>query len=167
MVEKGFKMSKTLYINVEKVIMLFSFKTYRLNNFAYKLFDSAMELYFKEDRDKDFFEVCERIRKQNDEYVSVSDIALQAINQPAKSFYLSDQRYSRIIKQRENKKTKNLVKIEMHKDIYEKFNSLSAENTDLCVREILKLLSESPAPRFYLSHSRATELYYELLKHKK
>ncbi|MFT3994398.1 MAG: hypothetical protein QM660_08825 [Dysgonomonas sp.] len=126
-----------------------------------------MELYFKEDRDKDFFEVCERIRKQNDEYVSVSDIALQAIGQPAKSFYLSDQRYSRIIKQKGNSRTKNLIKIEMHRDIYEKFNSLSVEYADLNTKGILKLLSESPAPRFYLSHSRATELYYELLKHKK
>lgn len=167
MVEKANSMSKTLYINVEKVRFLFSVKTYRLNSFVHQLFGLAMELYFKEDRDKDFLEVCERIRKQNDEYVSVSDIALQAISQPAKSFYLSDQRYSRIIKQKGNRKTKNLIKIDMHRDIYEKFNSLSAEYANLNVREILKLLSESPAPRFYLSHSRATELYYELLKQKK
>lgn len=132
-----------------------------------KLFGLTMELYFKEDRDKDFFKVCERIRKQNGDYVSVSDIALQAINQPALSFYLSDQRYSRILKQRGNKKTKNLIKIEMHRDIYEKFDSLSADNKNLSTKEILKMLSEIPAPRFYLSHSRATELYYELLKQKK
>jgi len=126
-----------------------------------------MELYFKEDRDKDFFEVCEQLRKHNNEYVSVSEIALQAINKPAKSFYLSDQRYSRIIKQKGNRKTKNIIKIQMHKDIYEKYKFLSVKYPDLNNREILKLLSESPAPRFYLSHSRATELYYELLKQKK
>lgn len=167
MVEKGIAMSKTLYINVEKVRLLFSVKTHELNNFVYKLLSSVMELYFKEDRDKDFFEVCERIRKQYGDYVSVSDIALQAINQPAKSFYLSDQRYSRILRQRGNKKTKNLIKIQMHMDIYEKFNSLCIEYADLNTKEILKILAESAAPRFYLSHSRATELYYELLKHNK
>lgn len=126
-----------------------------------------MELYFKEDRDKDFFEACEQIREQKDEYISVSDIALQAIKQPAKSFYLSNQRYNRIIRQRGNRRTKNRIKIEMHKNIYETFDSLSAEHPDLSAKDILKMLPDSPAPRFYISHSRATELYYELLKYKK
>jgi hypothetical protein len=79
-----------------------------------------MKLFYQEDRDNDFYNVCERIRGQNPGYISVSDIVKQAIYCEAESFYLSELIIARMIdkiKKGEKPTTKKEAKQELYKEI--------------------------------------------------
>ncbi|MDR0768789.1 MAG: hypothetical protein LBE71_02635 [Dysgonamonadaceae bacterium] len=127
-----------------------------------------MELYFKEERDRDFFNVCETIRKESDTYISVSEIAKKAVRCEAQSFYLSEQQYRKIFNRARIypriKNCKSEIRNEMYREIRSRFLEAKHENSKLKYSQIAKLLSEQKAPRFYIAEDRAVMLYYDLLK---
>jgi hypothetical protein len=121
------------------------------------------ELFYREDRDSDFFKACERVRGREPN-LSVSEITAKAILLPAKSFYLHRREYSSIIKRNGMKLPKNEIKKQLHQEILSRYQNLKKENPDMDVLEITKIITEQPAPRFYISRRRAEDIYYGLLK---
>jgi hypothetical protein len=124
-----------------------------------------MELYFKEDRDRDFFGVCETVRKEAEGYISVSRIARIAVRREAQSFYLSEKEYVRIYrKARLMPECKSEVKNEMYREIRNRFLRIKRENPGLNHFQIARIVDRQKAPRFYLADGSAVNLYYKLLR---
>jgi hypothetical protein len=127
-----------------------------------------MELHFKEHRDRDFFNVCEKMRKESGAYLSVSGIARQAVFHEAQSFYLSKKEYVRIFHKARvyprPASCKRDVKNEMYREIRSRFLETKCENPRLSHSRIAEVISGQTAPRFYMTEESAVGLYYRLLK---
>jgi hypothetical protein len=124
-----------------------------------------MELYFKEYRDRDFFKLCETVRKEAASYLSVSQIARIAVQREAQSFYLSEREYVRIYrKTRLTPECKSRIKNEMYREIRNRFLKVKRENPGMNHFQIARIVGEQKAPRFYISEESAIQLYYRLLK---
>ncbi len=126
-------------------------------------------LFYEEDRNEDFLQACETIRavkKDDGTYLSISEIASKVILKPAKSFYLQQRIYIRIIRNNGEKLPKNEVSCELHKEVLRRAKEIMKLHPGYSPAKIAKILSEQEAPRFYMSESRAESLYYELLKQK-
>lgn len=127
-----------------------------------------MGLYFKKERDRDFFNVCETIRKESNAYLSISEIASRAVYREAKSFYLSDHEYTRIYyAARLYPRLANCrieIKNEMYREIRARFLEAKHENPGMKHSKIAEILSSQTAPRFYMSEKSAVALYYRLLR---
>jgi len=128
-----------------------------------------MELFYKPERDKDFYDICERIRKQNKEYQSVEQIASKAVHEEAQSFYLTQKQIVAIIQEMRAGVNKERVrefpvKSELYNEIFSRYWKIKKESPEKCVNQISKIIDEQSAPRFYISEARATSLYYKLLK---
>ncbi|MDR1525155.1 MAG: hypothetical protein LBS79_07895 [Tannerella sp.] len=129
-----------------------------------------MELYFKKERDKDFFAVCESIRKEHGTtYISSENIVKKAIYHEAESFYLNTKVYSRII----NKircgaldKMRNPIKKIMYLEIWKRYLHIKRENPSFSMTDCARVISAQPAPRFYMNEKSALNLYYDLIKAK-
>ena len=116
-------------------------------------------LFYREERDADFFYVCESVRAKK-KHLSVAEIARLAVLMPAKSFYLHPREYSNIIRSGGIKLPENEIKRELHIEIFKRYKALAPESISLSA----KIISSQSAPRFYISESRASALYYTLLK---
>jgi hypothetical protein len=121
------------------------------------------KLFYREDRDSDFFNACEQVRSEETN-LSVSGIVSKAILRPAKSFYLHRREYSDIIRKNGVGLPKNEIKKLLHLEILERYRNLKNENPGTGVLEITKIIAGQSAPRFYISERRAEDIYYELLK---
>ena len=127
-----------------------------------------MALYYQKERDKDFFEICESIRRENyPNYVSVENIAKLAIQKEAQSFYLNTDIYARII----NKvrcgclsKIRNKVKRKLYLEIWKRYIHVKRQNPKYNSMDCARIISEQSAPQFYISEKHAVNLYYKLLK---
>lgn len=128
-----------------------------------------MELFYQEERNEDFFAVCERIREENnkkDSYESVTQIAQRAVMCEAGSFYISPNWIEKIVNSVRRGKpftARSGAKLELYRDVEKLYKQLYAENPRIRMREIIDRISDAPAPRFYISEARAVSLYYELL----
>jgi hypothetical protein len=128
----------------------------------------SMKLCFKELRDRDFFNLCETIRKETGGSMSVSAIARIAVHRGAKSFYLSEREYARVYcRARRMPECKSEVKNEMYREIRYRFLKVKRECPGLCHAQIARLVGEQTAPRFYISEGSAVQLYYRLLRKRK
>ena len=128
-----------------------------------------MELYYQQERNADFFRVCELIRKENKDYVSTSDIAKKAVYKNAEMFYLPANEIADIInrwKRGLEFTVKSTAKQELYKEIIKRHKEIDTDGKMDCVM-IAKMIEIQPAPRFYITEARAVSLYYELLKNNK
>ena len=123
-----------------------------------------MRLFYEEERNEDFFNVCESIRAGTSSYISVSDIVKQAVHCPAKSFYLSARACYMIIRGMKGNKPVPLSKRELYGEVYSRYLELSGRYPDMPISRVARTISEQDAPRFYISAPRALNLYYKLLK---
>jgi hypothetical protein len=127
-----------------------------------------MEMYFKEHRDRDFFTLCEVVRKEVKSPLSISEIALKAVHREAQSFYLSEREYVRIYrKARLMPDCRSEIRNEMYREIQRRFLEEKRKNPGLNHFQIARIIGEQTAPRFYISDGRAIQLYYSLLKYMK
>lgn len=127
-----------------------------------------MELCYKKERDRDFFEVCEKLRGKG--YIRVVDLVSKAILHPAQSFYISEDRIARIIRASNigvdliptscHRKV-NEVKVQLYKDIMYEVNKL---DQSLPINIQAREIEFMPAPRFYFSVSMGATIYYSYLK---
>lgn len=126
-----------------------------------------MSLYFKNERDKDFFNTCEEIRRSNKKYISTPDIARKAVHSNAKSFYITCYRcYNMIRKIKSGEKIylRSKAKSELFEEIKTRYMNISIENPKMKDFDIACMITSGKAPRFYITETRAERLYYNLLK---
>ena len=122
------------------------------------------ELFYKDERDSEFFKICESVRVEKGVYAPIAEIVSQAILMPTSSFFLHPKEYSNII--RGKNLPKNAIKRELHLEIIRRHRDIKEKSPDLKTHEIAKILDTQPAPRFYISTRRAVDLYYSLLKNR-
>lgn len=125
-----------------------------------------MQLVYKPERDKDFYNVCEQIRKENKGYIKIDDIVSKAVVSPAESYYISAKQIREIIQlMRCSKCIEHLSesKQSLYKRILELYMEEKKKNPELSVTQIASLIDEYTAPRFYMSVERAKGLYYKLM----
>ena len=115
-----------------------------------------MHLFYREERDREFFNVCESIRKGTD--MTVTEIAKAAITHQASSFFLTEGGYKKIITCT-NVNVRG-AKSELYVEIKRRYKELGSPP----VSEACDSLSSQKAPRFYITEERARTLYYQLLK---
>lgn len=113
------------------------------------------------DRNTDFFNTCEDIRNDAEGYISNCDIAIRGLYSPAKSFYVTKIECVNILTSLGV--SKNKAKCARNYDIRMLFKELRSKHKNCNFNEIVEMILESPAPRFYMSESRAVIVYYELL----
>ena len=116
-----------------------------------------MELFYKTQRDLEFYNACERVRKGK--CMTIQEIVDFAIMQPASSFFLTYSSCRKIIKW---EKPVNGAK----RELYYEIKRLRDQMPELTVSQACERIIEMPAPRFYITPARARSLYYELLKTK-
>lgn len=123
-------------------------------------------LYYQDERDEDFFEVCEVLKK---EYPSlgIRDIVLIAVNSPAKSFYIRKGEYRHIIRKGVRELPKNRFKREKHRAIIREHYRLTTLHPELYPHEINEMIYNRPAPKFYMSVPTGVRIYYNVLNRKK
>lgn len=121
-------------------------------------------LFYREDRDIDFFNTCEKIRQESDKHLSVAEIVRNAIQQPAKSFYIHKRVYIKIIRNNGSKLPKNNVSRELHIEVLKRAKEIMSQYSDYTPAQVATILIDHDAPRFYISEARAESLYYQLLK---
>lgn len=120
-------------------------------------------LFYREDRDTDFINACEKIRHA-DSRLSVAEVVRRAILHPARSFYIHPREYANIIRRGWKKLPKGKASREQHTKILTTYEQLRKEHPELKEEELNKRLSEQQAPRFYISQSRGMSLYYQYLR---
>lgn len=120
-------------------------------------------LFYEEDRNEDFLQACESVRKEEGS-LSISEIAAKAIYRKAKSFYIHPRVYIKIIRNDGNKLPKNDVSRELHIEVLKRAKEIMSQSADYTPAQIAKILIDHDAPRFYISEARAESLYYQLLK---
>lgn len=131
-------------------------------------------LCYKQERDKDFFQVCLTAERELTENVKPSfrnrrgylipprEIYTSAILRPAQSFYLADA--FQIVKI--YKKTLRFDVLPdtprgaLYRDICNEFARLKILHPDFSLMQLAEIISDLPAPRFYLSQNRAQMLFY-------
>lgn len=124
-----------------------------------------MILFFQDERDKDFYAACEKIRGQKC-YLSTTEIAKRAVHAEAQSFYLSNRGCAKIINRikRGNIHTRSSAKRMLYEEIRRRYLLIISEHPHLTSAEIARRINAEKAPRFYITESRAVDLYYLLIK---
>jgi hypothetical protein len=122
-------------------------------------------LFYREERDADFFNACELVRVRNG-HLSIVAITKEAILMPAKSFYIHPREYSDIIRTGGKRLPENAIRRELHLEIMRRFKRLTTD-LSLPASSAIHIISRQTAPRFYISESRAVNLYYMLMKKRK
>lgn len=119
----------------------------------------------KEDRDIDFYNTCEEVRKQFNGYVSIEDLTKIAVYKEAKEFYLSEEECAIALEQIKNNKIrcKHKVKSAMYYDIRKLYIKLLKEAPDITNTEASRIIVKSKAPRFYINEDSAKKLYYKII----
>lgn len=120
-------------------------------------------MFFRDERDRDFLNVCERIRKQN-KGLSASQIARIAVYQQAESFHLTTRELAKIVNK--VRKGHNDTRFESAASLYKEIESHLGKLRfkGASCYQAARMIDTLPAPRFYISESRAISLYYECLK---
>ncbi|GAB6123860.1 hypothetical protein [Dysgonomonas termitidis] len=119
-------------------------------------------LFYEEDRNKDFLQACEAVRKEEGTRLTVSGIASKAIYKKAGSFYIHYRVYMKIISNNGNNLPKNEISRQLHTEVLKRAKEIMQQN-NYTPAQAAKILSEQQAPRFYISEARAISLYYKLL----
>ena len=126
-----------------------------------------MEHQFKDERDKDFFNTCEFVRREyHPEYISVEDIVMLSINKSTKSFYLNATSCAHIINYVRLGRLYKLKKItrKLYFEIWKRYIHLKRENPHFNLMDCARVIAEQEAPQFYISEGHGVNLYYKLLK---
>lgn len=121
-------------------------------------------MFFKDERDSDFFQVCEKVRSEN-KTLSVSEVAKIAVYLPAPSLYLTTRELAKIVNRiRKGEKCSTYKSAGMMYDQIEKMMIEIPGNEKLSAYEIARIIDAEPVPRFYMSEARARTIYYDCLK---
>lgn len=121
-------------------------------------------LFYEDDRNADFIRTCEKVRQEEGAHLSVSQIVSKAILKPAQSFYVHINVYRRIIRNNGEKLPSNKVSRKLYQEVLKVAKEIQAEHPDLSQTEVARMLSDRPAPRFYISQARAINIYYDSMK---
>jgi hypothetical protein len=122
-----------------------------------------MHLIEQSERNKDFFSVCEKIKQSANKYLSIAEIAAEAIHHPAQSFYLSIGETGRLLRKPVRRIPAGSAKQSLWLELAHRYRELHHQYPTESIEAIARRIELQPAPRFYMSPKYATRLYYQLL----
>jgi hypothetical protein len=122
-----------------------------------------MRSWIRQERDAELLRICEAIRRERREYLSVSDLASIAVQRGASSFRLERRCYLSILNRR-LKTPRSPLKRQLHIDVLRAAEELRRARPGLSRSELLHLLEQQAAPRFYLSAKSAMRIIYRAMK---
>lgn len=131
-----------------------------------------MWLEFKEERDRDFLASYDSVIKKhgkNAPYLKRDELLLEAIMRPAKRFYVSEEQSFRIITKMlkgKNPGLRNPLKLQMYKEILLRVKQ-ELDRSNRSIVEIIDIVINQSAPRFYIDLKSARILHYKLLNSRK
>ena len=126
-------------------------------------------MVFKLERDLDLMAAYERAMKsfgKDAPYVSRREIVERAVNSEAARFYVTfeeAQRNLRLLRAGKPLRCKNRFKQMMYCDLLDRFEAFRREHRDLSYNiALMRVLSETKAPRFYMDVNTAMLLIYNM-----
>ncbi len=126
-------------------------------------------LYLKFEKNRDFYESCEKIRSEQNGYLSTKEIAIRGEACECSSFFMSEGHIKRLIWEMNTDRhvpSKFPHIREKHNEIYRRYKRLLSVNNDKPLSWYAGEISKQSAPRFYLDKDYATILYYKLMNKK-
>lgn len=127
------------------------------------------DLYMKNEKFREFYEACEKIRASSKGYLSIKQAATLAENTECSSFFLSIRQIKRIIWEMNTDRHKDseFAHIrEKHNEIYRRYKELLFKHGDKELEWYAVEISRQKAPRFYIDDKYATVLYYKLIRNR-
>jgi hypothetical protein len=124
------------------------------------------KLYMKLEKNREFYRACEKIRREEKEYLSTKDIAERAENTKCSSFFMSEYYIKRLlweINTDRHKLSKFQHIRDKHEEIYARYKALLSTKDGKPLSWYARQISMQPAPRFYIDKDYATILYYKLI----
>ncbi|MDR1097299.1 MAG: hypothetical protein LBL57_04120 [Tannerella sp.] len=121
---------------------------------------------YKKERDKEFLQTCEKIRKAAGRYISVRETVKKAIRTPATSFFISEREFGKIIRDKRRHTPHSKAKAELYREIRRRYKKLKSNYPNAKTENLARQIAYQSAPGFYLTESSAKNLYYKLLKPK-
>ena len=127
------------------------------------------KLYMKYQKNREFYDACEKIRAESEDYISTKCIAELAEQTACNSFFMSVYHIKRLIweintdRHCESKFAHIRGK---HKEIYNRYKLLLYDEGDKPLSWYALQISKQKAPRFYLDKDYAAILYYKLMNKK-
>lgn len=140
-----------------------------LNNYVTLMQTYMARLHLKFEKNRDFYDACEEIRRSHDGYLSTKEIAALGEASPCACFYMSTRHLKFLIWQINTDRhtpSKFAHIREKHNEIYSRYKQLLSEYSDKPLSWYADEISYQPAPRFYLDHDYATILYYKLMNNR-
>lgn len=126
-------------------------------------------LYYKKSKDVEFYEACERIRRECKGELSTKQIAIRAEAQECSSFFLTVDRIRRLLwnmlTDRHVPPNQRHIR-DKHREIYRRYKVLLSEDGDQTLTYYAEKISTQSAPRFYLSENYAPVFYYKLIRNR-
>jgi hypothetical protein len=119
--------------------------------------------YYSEEKFQDFLSVYWKLAKEfgNNPNMKRIDVVKMAVNSPAKKFYVSEEQATKTIS--DMLKGKDVIsrpaKKEMYAEIMRRYNKMRAENQTLKTFDIVSIIVNQPAPKFYIDDECA---YYTI-----
>lgn len=123
-------------------------------------------LYFKHEKNREFYECCERVRMAQTDYLSTKAIASKGESCKCSCFFMSEAHIKRLLWEintdRHVPSKFHHIK-EKHNEIYDRYKLLLSAHADNPLSWYAEQISMQGAPRFYLDKDYATILYYKLM----
>ncbi len=99
-------------------------------------------------------------------YVRLKDIGLKVVNSPAPRFWVSEERaaavISAIIRGKPVLQSMRPSKQEMFSEIHKRVMALKASHPEWPLCELVRVVVNSPAPKFYMEPSSALERLFKI-----
>lgn len=118
---------------------------------------------YRDDRSRDLLEVFNRLFHSIAD-AHVDDVLSQAVNHPARRFWVSEERALRVVramKRGDRLPCGNALKREMYEEIFRRVGRLSAAHPHWPLSRLVWVVVNQEAPKFYLSLSSAHAIVLE------
>lgn len=126
-------------------------------------------LFMRDEKNSDYYAICEYIRSVHSFYLSTKQIATLAESCPCPSFYVSDAYIKRLIWEMNTDRhipSKFPHIRDKHNEIYNRYKLMLSTHKDQLLSWYAMEISLQCAPRFYFDEDYATILYYKLMNKK-
>ena len=126
-------------------------------------------LHLKLEKNKEFYESCEKIRMAQTCYLSTKEIASRGEACACSCFFMSEGHIKRLIWEMNTDRhvpSKFPHIREKHNEIYRRYKILLSAHPNELLSFYAEVISMQPAPKFYLDKDYAAILYYKLMNNR-
>lgn len=124
-------------------------------------------LSFSEERNNELMKAF-RQAIHHSQYIDIARISQKVVNTPCSRFWVSEERALVVVvamlKGRHVLNTMRPTKQEMFREIFSRVMTLRQQQPKLTLAELISIVVNSPAPKFYMTPRSAMEIIYKIKK---